>query len=114
MSENKPYTLRRLDGDDLWPLMEIAGKVLPDDLMPYFIGIVSEEKSLEEIGADVCFRLVSTIIKDIGKVKNEVYTFLESVSGLTKEEINALGLLAVPKMIWEIYNAEKDFFGQQA
>lgn len=114
MSENKPYTLRRLSGEDIWPLIEIAGKVLPDDLMPYFMDIVGEEKNIEEIGADVCFRMVSTIIKDISKVKDEVYTFLEGVSGLKREEINALGLLAVPKMIWEIYNAEKDFFGQQA
>lgn len=114
MSENKPYTLRRLDGNDLWDLLNIAGKVLPDDLMPYFMSVVSEEKNIEEIGADVCFRLVSAIIKDINKVKEEVYTFLTSVSGLTKDEINALGLLAVPKMTWEIYNAEKDFFGQQA
>lgn len=108
----KPYALRKLDGDDLWPLLEIVGKVLPDDLMPYFTGVVSGEKSIDEIGGAICFRLVSTIIKDIGKVKNEVYAFLTSVSGLTRDEINAMGIVAVPKMIWDIYNAEKDFFGQ--
>lgn len=114
MSENKPYTLRKLNGEDLWPLLDIASKVLPDDLMPFFLGVVSEEKKIDEIGIDVCFRIVSAIIKDITKVKEEVYDFLFSVSGLTKDEINAMGLLAVPKMIWEIFNAEKDFFEQQA
>lgn len=110
---NKPYTLRRLNGEDLWPVLDIVGKVLPDDLAGVFTEIATGEKSVNEVGGVVVFRLVSTIIKDIGKVKNEVYAFLTSVSGLTKEEINALGLMAVPKMIWEIYNAEKnvDFFG---
>ena len=110
MSENKPYTLRKLNGDDLWPVLEIVGKVLPDDLAPLFMEIATGNKSVDEVGGVVMVRLVSTIIKDIGKVKDEVYSFLTSVSGLTRDEINALGLVAVPKMIWEIYNAEKDFF----
>lgn len=110
---NKPYTLRRLDGEDLWPVLDIVGKVLPDDLATVFTEIATGEKSAAEVGGVVMFRLVSTVIKDIKKVKDEVYEFLTSVSGLTKDEINALGLMAVPKMIWEIYNAEKnvDFFG---
>lgn len=109
----KPYTLRRLDGDDLWPVLDIVGKVVPDDLAPVFTEIATGEKSAAEVGSVVVFRLVSAIVKDIKKVKTEVYDFLTSVSGLTKDEINALGLMAVPKMIWEIYNAEKnvDFFG---
>lgn len=114
MSENKPYTLRKLNGDDLWPVLEIVGKVLPDDMAPLFMEIATGDKDVSEVGGVVMVRLVSTIIKDISKVKDEVYTFLEGVSGLRKDEINSLGLLAVPKMIWEIYNAEKDFFGQQA
>lgn len=108
----KPYTLRKLDGEDLWPVLEIVGKVLPDDLAPLFMEIATGGKDVSEVGGVVMVRLVSTIIKDISKVKDEVYTFLEGVSGLKREEINALGLLAVPKMIWEIYNAEKDFFEQ--
>lgn len=109
----KPYTLRRLDGEDLWPVLDIVGKVLPDDLAPVFTEIATGEKSAAEVGGVVMFRLVSAIVKDIKKVKPEVYEFLTSVSGLAKDEINALGLMAVPKMIWEIYNAEKnvDFFG---
>ena len=110
----KPYTLRKLDGEDLWPVLDIVGKVLPEDLSPVFTEIATGEKSAAEVGGVVMFRLVSAIVKDIKKVKPEVYEFLTSVSGLTKDEINALGLMAVPKMIWEIYNAEKDFFEHQA
>ena len=126
MSDSKPYSLRRLDGNDIWPLLEIVGKVMPDDLMPYVMGVIEKvgadnitkeigkDGLFDDLGADVVYRMVAAIIKDFGKVKNEVYAFLSSVSGLEKDEINALGLVAVPKMIWEIYNAEKDFFKQQA
>lgn len=110
----KPYTLRRLTGEDLWPVLDIVGKVMPEDLASVFTGIATGEKSVDEVGGVVIFRLVSAVIKDIGKVKNEVYDFLTNVSGLTRDEINALGLMTVPKMIWEIYNAEKDFFDQSA
>lgn len=110
----KPYTLRRLNGDDLWPVLSIVGKVIPDDLAPLFMEIVTGNKDLDEVGSIVVVRLIAVIIKEMGKVKDEVYDFLSSVSGLNKDEINALGLVAVPKMIWEIYNAEKnvDFFGE--
>lgn len=114
MSENKPYTLRKLNGEDLWPVLEIVGKVLPDDLVPVFMELTTGEKSLEEVGGMIAFRLVKAIIQNLGTVKEEVYAFLSDVSGLSRDEIVALGLLAVPKMIWEIYNDEKDFFGQQA
>lgn len=113
MGDTKKYTLRRLDGEDLWAALDIVGKVIPEDLASVFADIATGEKTVNEVGGVVVFRLVSAVIKDIKKVKNEVYDFLTSVSGLAKDEINALGLMAVPKMIWEIYNAEKnvDFFG---
>lgn len=110
----KPYTLRRLNGDDLWPVLDIVGKVMPEDLASVFTGVATGEKTVNEVGGVVVFRIVSTVIKEIGKVKNEVYDFLTSVSGLNKDEINALGLMTVPKMIWAIYSAEKDFFDQSA
>lgn len=116
MDDKKPYTLRKLDGEDLWAVLEIVGKVLPDDMAPLFMELATGEKSVDEAGGVVVTRLIAAIIKDISKVKDEVYAFLTSVSGLTKDEINAIGLLAVPKMIWEIFNAEKnvDFFGESA
>lgn len=112
--KSKPYTLRKLDGDDLWPLLEIVGKVLPDDLAPVFTEIALGEKSLDEVGGVVAVRMVKAIIQNLGTVKEEVYDFLSDASGLSRDEIVALGLLAVPRMIWDIFNAEKDFFVEQA
>jgi len=112
--KSKPYTLRKLDGDDLWPVLDIVGKVLPDDLAPMFMDIATGDKDVSEVGGVVAVRMVKAIIQNLGTVKEEVYAFLSDVSGLSKDEIIALGMMAVPKMIWDIFNAEKDFFGQQA
>lgn len=111
--KEKPYTLRRLDGEDLWAVLDIAGKVLPDDLAPMFADVVTSNKKPENVGSMVILRAVSSVIKNAGKARKEVYAFLRSVSGMTDKEINALGLAAVPRMLWDIYTAEKnaDFFG---
>lgn len=112
----KPYTLRKLDGEDIWPVLAIISETLPDDLAPIFMEIVSGEKAIDEVGAVVVMRLGKAIIKNVGKCKEEVYSFLTSASGLNREEINALGLFAVPKMIWDIIKAETnvDFFEESA
>lgn len=106
----KPYTLRKLDGEDIWPVLAIIGETLPEDLAPVFVGLTTGEKTIDEVGSVVVMRLVKAIIQNIGTVKEEVYTFLSSASGLSKDEINALGLFAVPKMIWDIIRTETDFF----
>lgn len=111
-----PYNFRKLTGEDIWPVIAAAGKVLPEDLAPVFVDLVTDERPLkdkiDEIGGVVFMRLVKAIISNIGTIKDDVYDFLTDVSGMTREEINAQGLMAVPKMIWAIYNAEKnvDFF----
>jgi len=106
----KPYTLRKLDGEDIWPVLAIIGETLPEDLAPVFVGLTTGEKTIDEVGSVVVMRLVKAIIQNIGMVKEEVYAFLSSASGLSKDEINALGLFAVPKMIWDIIRTETDFF----
>lgn len=106
----KPYTLRKLDGEDIWPVLAIIGETLPEDLAPVFVGLTTGEKTIDEVGSVVVMRLVKAIIQNIGTVKEEVYSFLSSASGLSKDEIIALGLFAVPKMIWDIIRTETDFF----
>ena len=114
MSKNKPYTLRKLDGEDLWPVLNIAAKALPDDLAAAFMDLVMGDKTIDEVGGTVVVRMVKAIIQNLETVKEEVYAFLSDASGLSRDEIISLGLLGVPRMIWDIYNAEKDFFGEQA
>lgn len=113
----KPYTLRPLRDEDLWPVLGIIGKVIPDDLAPMFSLVASGEKTVkqaaEEIGYDVGFKLVVAVIRNIPVIKDEVYSFLSSLSGIPADVIPTMKVGTTPKMIWDIYHDLKnaDFFG---
>lgn len=111
--ENKPYTLRPLRDEDLWPVLGIIGKVIPDDLNAVFAQIASGEKSVNEVGYDVGFRLVVAVVRNLPAVKNEVYALLSDLSGIPADEIPAMKVGTTPKMIWDIWHEIKnaDFFG---
>lgn len=113
---NNPYNFRKLTSDDIFPVLAAAGKVLPDDLAAVFVELATDERPLkekvDEVGGVVIMRLVKAMIANIAVIKDDVYEFMTDVSGMTREEINAHGLMALPKMIWALYNAENnvDFF----
>ena len=113
----KPYTLRPLRDEDLWPVLDIIGKVIPDDLAPMFSMVASGEKTVketvEEVGYDVGFKLVVAVIRNIPTIKDEVYRFLSDLSGIPADVIPTMKVGTTPKMIWDIYHDLKnvDFFG---
>lgn len=108
----KQYTLRRLYDGDLWPILDIIAKVLPEDLTTVFMQLATKEKTVEEVGAVVVMRLVTAVLKNMKLVKDDVYTFLSDVSGIPANEIPEMPFGTTPKMIWDIVNNEKnaDFF----
>lgn len=109
----KPYTLRPLCDEDLYPVLGIISKVFPDELSEAFVNVVTREKSIEEIGYDVGFKLVVAIVKNLPKIGDEVYDFLSDLSGIPSDEIRKMPFGTTPKMIWDIYHEVKnlDFFG---
>lgn len=108
----KTYELRRLNDGDLWPILDIIAKVLPEDLTTVFMQLATKEKTVEEVGAVVVMRLVTAVLKNMKLVKDDVYTFLSDVSGIPANEIPEMSFGTTPKMIWDIVNNEKnaDFF----
>ena len=111
--EEKPYTLRRLRDKDLFPILSILGKVFPGDLSTVFAQIMTGDKSLEQVGAEVVMKLVVAVIRNMNDVQDEVYTLLEDVAGIPAEDIQDMEFGTTPKMIWEIVQNEKNtsFFG---
>ena len=112
-NESKPYTLRPLRDEDLWPVLAIISEVFPDDLAPVFVEVVSGEKGVKEIGYDVGFKLVVAVIKNIPKLGDKVYSLLSDISGIPANDIRKMPFGTTPKMIWDIYHDVKncDFFG---
>lgn len=109
----KPYTLRPLCDEDLYPILAIIGKVFPDELSTAFVQVASKEKTFKEIGYDVGFKLFTAVIKNLHTVDVEVYEMLSSLSGIPAQDIRKMKFGTTPKMLWEVYNDVKnqDFFG---
>lgn len=109
----KPYTLRPLCDEDLYPILAIIGKVFPDELSSTFVEVASKEKSIKEVGYDVGFKLFTAVIKNLHTVDAEVYNLLSNLSGIPAKDIRKMKFGTTPKMIWDVYNDVKngDFFG---
>lgn len=107
------YTLRRLKDKDLWPVLDIIGQVFPGDLSTVFAQIMTGDKNVEQLGAEVVMKLVVSVIRNMNKVQDDVYALLSDVSGLTPEEIQDMEFGTTPLMIWDIVKNEKNasFFG---
>ena len=108
MTEEKPYTLRRLKDADLWPVLDIIGKVFPGDLSAVFAEIASGKKSVQEVGAVVAMKLIMAVIRNMNTVHDEVYAFLSDVSGIPVNEIEEMEFGTSPMMIWDIVKNEKN------
>ncbi len=104
----RPYTLRKLKDGDLWAVLNIITTVFPDDLANVFSQIVTKEKKVAEIGAVVTMRLVVAVLKNIHKVHDELYAFLEDVSGIPAKDIEEMEFGTTPMMIWDIVGDVKN------
>lgn len=112
MTEEKPYTLRRLKDKDLWPVLDIIGKVFPDNLSAIFVEVATGQKTASEVGGIVVMKLIMAVIRNLKTVHDEVYEFLSDVSGIPAAEIEEMPFGTTPNMIWDIVKSEKnaDFF----
>lgn len=104
--------LRRLKDSDLFPVLDILGKIMPDELANTFVQVATKEKKVEEVGMMVMMRLVKEVCRNIGCVHDELYAFLSEVSGIPAEDIENMPFGTTPLMLVRIVQNEKnaDFF----
>ena len=104
----KPYTLRDLCDEDIYPVIDIIATVFPEDLTPIVMKVASGEMKLAEIGAVAVVQIVRAILKNIGSVKADLYAFLSDVSGIPADDIKKMPFGTTPMMIWDIANDVKN------
>ena len=104
----RSYTLRRLKDKDLFPILDILAKVLPEDLTALIAGAAKKDKKLDDIGAAVTLKLITAVCRNINKVHDEVYELLADVSGIPAKEIEEMEFGTTPMMIWDIVKNEKN------
>lgn len=120
MDENKVYTLRTLTADDMFPMFQIISKIGIKEFKgcfdnPEVIKAFKQDENtnIESVGMAVAFDIAGVLMTNIPVAKDNIYTFLSSISGMTKKELAALPMDVFFEMVVDVIRKDefKDFFG---
>ena len=106
--QERAYTLRKLKDKDLFPVLSILGKVLPEDIAPIIKDVVEGEKDIKEVGAVVLFKIVKAILCNIPLVHEELYGLLSDLSGIPAADIEEMEFGTTPAMLWDVVSDAKN------
>ena len=104
----RPYTLRKFNDGDLFPILKILKKIGIKDCKEAFVQVASGEKTLKEIGILASFDLADILIGNLTKVEEEVYSLYSDMSGLAADEIRSMEFGTLPLMIMDSFNEVKN------
>lgn len=100
--EVKPYKLRGLKDKDFYPMLDIITATLPDDLADVFVQLATGEKSVDEIGGMVVYKIAVSVLKNVSAIPDKIYPLLSDLSGIPADEIPEMPFGTTPSMIWDI------------
>lgn len=120
-NNSKPYELRKLSGEDMFPMLNIISKIGVRQFKSAFESedvknMISNKKDgkvdVVQIGMAVGFDVISIIISEIPSAEKEIFTFLGNLSGMSKKELQNLPLATFTQMIVDVFKKEEfdDFF----
>ncbi len=125
----KPYTFRKLNSTDLFPMIKIISKIGIDELTQVFDGSLvknllksSENSAADEaekegqsqfiVGVGIALKVANKILEHIPTCEQEIYNLLARVSGMGIEEVKNLDLNIFMEMILDFCMKDEfaDFF----
>ena len=118
------YELRNLKADDMFLMFGILSKIgfndLKNTLTPEKVKEIASSFKKGETGEDasaflgfnIMFTAVEIIMKNLPSCKNEIYSLLASLSGMTAKKIADLDMVTFTEMVIAVVRKEefKDFF----
>ena len=104
----RPYTLRKFNDGDLFPILKIFKKIGIKDCKEAFVQVASGEKTVKDIGILAAFDLADILIGNLTKVEEEVYSLYSDMSGIAADEIRAMEFGTLPLMIMDSFNEVKN------
>lgn len=104
----KAYTLRSLKDKDLYPMLDIVTAALPEDMAPILIALTMGEKTVEEIGATVVYKIVVTALRNAALMQDKIYPMLSDLSGIPVEELPEMPFGTTPSMVWDVVKDAKN------
>ena len=109
--------MRELKGDDLFPLLEIIGKL---DIKDEFVALfdsedgpdAEDEQAVEKRGMGIMANLLQAVLKNIGSVRKDLNALLADLCGVNPEEIKELGLTEYVTLLKDFFTKPElaDFF----
>ena len=117
----KPYTLKKLSAGNIFTFTTILNKIGFKEIKSCFESVnvndlldkdESNEAKIERIGLSVMIDVAGVVISNLANCKESIYQLLSDLSGMKKEEINALDMNIFVEMIIDVFQKEefKDFF----
>lgn len=84
----RPYTLRKLSNGDLWKVVGIMKKVLPDEMSKTILQYVSGSMTAENAGTLGVINIATEAFKNLDKAQAEVDDWCADLIGVSVEELN--------------------------
>lgn len=115
------YELKELNSKHLFSMFRLISKFGIENFKGIFNdvqgttngnGEVDKDKLAQQVGMEIIFGAVGTIVSNLGNCEKEVYDFLSDVSNLTVEEVAQLKIDVLASMIIDVIKKEefKGFF----
>ena len=125
------YELRKLQSKDVFSMLRIINKigvkefkgVLESDAVKQAIastttpnpasGEPEPKVETDKIGMTVALEIVNVLIMNIPSCEDDIYTFLSSLSGLKKKDVQELEMNVFFSMIMDVFKKQEfaSFFG---
>ncbi len=115
----KPYTLRKLQDSDLFPLLQLLRKLgfknfkdsyektkerLKNEPKEY----ASLEEKQEAVGVEFAFDMADFFVSKLDTHKDDLYAFYSEMSGIPAEEIKKMEFGTLPLMIYDSFSEVKN------
>lgn len=121
VKEVKKLEMRKLSGQDLFPMLKILSKVKVKDMVIDFLKkretlSKSKKKLTEEetaeIGMEVFADIINTAMGNLDLAKDDINKLLAGLCDVKGKEIESLGMLEYTTLVFEFFSKEElnDFF----
>lgn len=118
----KPYTLKRLQSRDVFPMLRILKNIGISEMKecfssPAVVESISKAQAsggdfdISSVGVSVVFEIAGVIVDNIPKCEHDIYAFLSQLSGLQADDIANMDAVVFFEMIVDVIKKPefKDF-----
>lgn len=118
------YTLRSLQGADIFPMSAIIKKIgvkefknafqdeeIKDLVKSINSGKISKDAAANQAGMAVILNIVDVVLGNLPRAEKDIYKFLASLSGMKPDEVAALPMATFTGMVIDVIQKDefKDF-----